>query len=96
MVYEDDQLVAFKDIRPVAPVHLLIVLKRHIASVAELAPEDAPLVGQMVRRAQQLASEHGVADQGYRLVFNVRQHAGQVVDHIHLHLIGGQALGRMA
>lgn len=96
VVYEDDQLMAFKDINPVAPVHLLIVPRQHLPSVAELTLDDAPLIGLMIHRAQQLAEEHGIADRGYRLVFNVRQHAGQVVDHIHLHLIGGQSLGRMA
>ncbi|MBI4426806.1 MAG: histidine triad nucleotide-binding protein [Candidatus Kerfeldbacteria bacterium] len=96
VVYEDDAMVAFKDIKPVAPVHVLIVPRKHAPSVAELAPGDTLLVGEMIRRAQQLAEELGIADRGYRLVFNVRKHAGQVVDHIHLHLIGGQALGRMA
>lgn len=96
MVYTDDDLVAFRDLHPVAPVHLLIVPRKHVASVAELEPTDEQLVGRLVWRAKLLAQELGVAEAGYRLVLNVRRHAGQVVDHLHLHLIGGRPLGHLA
>ncbi len=93
--FEDDAVAAFDDIAPKAPVHILIVPKRHIESVAALTDGDEPLVGRMVRTAQRLAEDLGIADDGYRLVFNTRNHGGQIVDHIHLHLLGGQPLGRM-
>ncbi|MFH0829179.1 MAG: histidine triad nucleotide-binding protein [Candidatus Kerfeldbacteria bacterium] len=95
-VFEDDHLVAFSDIRPVAPLHILLVPRKHIASVAELTEIDEQLVGEMVLRARQIAEQQGIATKGYRLVFNVRSHGGQVVDHIHLHIIGGKKLGAMA
>ncbi len=93
--YQDDAVVAFDDIAPKAPVHILIVPKKHIESVATLADGDEQLVGHMVRIAKQLAEERKIADDGYRLVLNTRKHGGQVVDHIHLHLLGGQPLGHM-
>lgn len=96
VVYADDEVVAFNDIHPVAPVHVLIVPRRHVASVAELADGDARLVESMITRARAIAEEKGIAGSGYRLVFNVRDHGGQVVDHLHLHLIGGKKLGPMA
>lgn len=92
-MYEDDEVSAFADIHPVAPVHVLLVPRQHIPSVAELKPEDEALVARLVSRAKTLAEELGIADQGYRLVFNVRHNAGQIVDHLHLHLIGGKKLG---
>ncbi|MBI4092967.1 MAG: histidine triad nucleotide-binding protein [Candidatus Kerfeldbacteria bacterium] len=96
IVYEDDLVVAFNDIRPIAPVHVLIVPRKHIATLVDLEEQDDRLIGAMVWRAKRLAEQLGVAMTGYRLVFNVRQHAGQIVDHIHLHLIGGKKLGSMA
>lgn len=95
-VYEDERVLAFKDIHPAAPVHILFVPRKHIATIAELEPEDERLIGEMIWRAKLIAVEQGIADDGYRLVFNVRQHGGQVIDHIHLHLIGGKKLGPMA
>lgn len=95
-VFADDLLVAFEDIRPVAPTHVLIVPRTHLASVAELTGEHEALVGAMVMRAKAIAEARGIDREGYRLVFNVRSHGGQIVDHIHLHLIGGKKLGRMA
>jgi len=93
--YEDDTLVVFADIHPVAPVHLLVIPRKHITSVADLTGDDAALVGEMVMRAKEIAAKKGIAKDGYRLVFNVRDHGGQVVDHIHLHIIGGAKLGPM-
>ena len=90
MVYQDDHVVAFKDINPQAPMHLLIVPRRHIATLNDLAPADDALVGEMVRRAAALAAERGYADGGYRTVFNCNADAGQTVFHIHLHVLGGR------
>lgn len=92
IVYQDDRLVAFKDINPQAPLHVLIVPRRHIATLNEAGPEDDALVGEMVRRAAALAREHGYADRGYRTVFNCNAEAGQTVFHIHLHVLGGRSL----
>ena len=91
--YEDAAIAAFNDINPKAKVHVLIVPKKHIASVTELQESDIELVGRMVMIAKKLAEAKGIADDGYRLVFNAGKHSGQFVDHIHLHLIGGGPLG---
>jgi histidine triad (HIT) family protein len=93
IVYSDDRVVAFKDINPQAPMHLLVVPRRHIASLNDLTSTDDGLVGEMVRRAAALAKENGVSDRGYRTVFNTNAEAGQTVFHIHLHVLGGRRLG---
>jgi histidine triad (HIT) family protein len=92
IVYEDDHLIAFNDINPQAPTHMLIVPKRHIASLSELSESDDTLVGELVRRAALLAAERGIAANGYRTVFNTNRDAGQTVFHIHLHLLGGRPM----
>jgi len=92
MVYEDERLFAFKDINPQAPLHALIVPKRHIASLNDLTEEDDALVGEMIRRAAAIAKQHGYADRGFRTVFNTNAEAGQTVFHIHLHLLAGRGL----
>lgn len=92
IVHEDDRVIAFTDINPQGPVHLLVVPKRHIASLNDLTPEDDAIVGELVRRAAALASERGVSAGGFRTVFNTNRDAGQTVFHIHLHLIGGRTL----
>lgn len=95
LIYEDSEIVAFNDIYPKAKVHILIVSKKHIASVAKLKGEEDGLVGKMILVAKKLAERMGIAETGYRLVFNTRKNAGQAVDHLHLHLLGGQLLGPM-
>ena len=86
-VYEDDQVVAFHDIHPKAPVHILIIPKKHIPTLADLAPEDEPLVGHMAKVAKQVAAEQGL--KGYKVLFNVNKEGGQVVFHLHMHVLGG-------
>ena len=92
-VYEDDALLAFEDIKPEAPVHILIVPKRHIATLNDLGAADDALVGALVRRAAAIARDRDVDADGYRTVFNCNSHAGQTVFHIHLHLLAGRRLG---
>lgn len=95
MVYRDEDMVAFRDISPAAPVHILIVPVKPIATVDDLGDEDLLLVGRMIGVARDIARSEGIADTGYRLVMNCRGHGGQEVFHLHLHLLGGRALGRM-
>jgi len=92
IVYQDDDLVAFKDINPQAPHHIQIIPRRHIETVHDLAKRDASLIGEMVLTANRLADELGLAEPGYRLVFNCRKQGGQEVYHIHLHLLGGRQM----
>ena len=92
-VFQDDHLVAFNDINPQAPTHVLVVPRRHIATLNDLTAAEDDLVGGMIRRAAALAKELGVADVGYRTVFNCNRGAGQTVFHVHLHLLGGRTLG---
>ncbi len=88
-VFEDQEVVAFKDINPQAPLHLLIVPRKHIETVNVLTPEDAPLISRMILAARDLAKRFGVAQSGYRLVVNVEKGGGQEIFHIHMHLLGG-------
>jgi histidine triad (HIT) family protein len=92
IVYEDDHVLAFNDINPQGPTHVLVVPKRHIASLNALTPEDDAIVGEVVRRAAAIAAASGIAEGGYRTIFNTNRDAGQTVFHIHLHLIGGRSL----
>ena len=91
-VYQDDQVVVLRDINPQAPMHLLVIPRKHIASLNQLAPDDDALVGSMIRRAATLAKEHGYDQRGYRAVFNTNSDAGQTVLHIHLHVLAGRGL----
>lgn len=93
IVYEDDKFVAFRDINPQAPVHILIIPRKHIPTVNDLKPEDADLIGKMVLLAKELAAKEGISERGYRLVLNCNREGGQMVFHIHLHLLGGRAMG---
>ena len=92
VVYEDDRLLVFNDINPQAPLHALVVPKRHIASLNDLSSSDDGIVGEMVRCAAAVARDKGYADRGYRTVFNTNAEAGQTVFHIHLHVLAGRGL----
>jgi histidine triad (HIT) family protein len=93
IIYEDKEVLAFKDINPQAPIHILVIPKKHIASLSDLDKENSYLVGMMVMAAKKIAEESNIKNSGYRLVFNCGPDAGQAVFHIHLHLLGGRSLG---
>lgn len=92
IVYEDQRVLAFNDINPQAPTHVLVIPRRHIASLNEIGVEDDQIVGELVRRAAAIAKDRGLAEGGFRTVFNTNRLAGQTVFHIHLHLLGGRAM----
>jgi histidine triad (HIT) family protein len=89
LLYQSDTLVVFKDINPHAPVHLLLVPKKHIRSVNDITEADQEILAELIMVAKEMASEHGVARSGYKLLYNVEKGGGQFVFHLHLHLIGG-------
>lgn len=91
-LYEDDEIAVIKDIMPKAPVHLLIFPKKHVPTVNDFQPADAELIGKMVLRAREQAEKDKIDGTGYKLVFNVGKHGGQVISHVHLHLLGGKQL----
>ena len=92
ILYQDEEVIAFRDIEPLAPVHLLIIPRRHIPSLTHLSDTDAPLIGHMVMIANRLARDEGIDGSGYRLVINCGEQGGQIVPHLHLHLLGGKKL----
>lgn len=92
-VYEDEDVFAFEDINPMAKIHILIIPKKHIATVADLEEEDAALMGKIHMVAKKIAEEKGMADDGYRIVINCKEFGGQEVLHLHFHLLGGEKLG---
>jgi len=92
IVYQDEKILAFKDTEPKAPVHLLIVPKKHIPSIDYLRKDDMKLIGELCLVARKLAREYKISVNGYRLIFNIGRDAGQTVDHLHLHLLGGRKL----
>lgn len=92
IIFEDDQVIAFSDIFPKAPIHKLIIPRKHIATINDIEEQDTPLLGHMIKTARHIAKELDIDETGYRLVFNVNKGAGQVVFHIHLHLLGGRDL----
>ena len=92
-IYEDDELLAFHDITPQAPVHFLIIPKRHITSIMETEAADANLLGRLLYKARELAAEQGCAENGARFVINCKSDGGQSVDHLHCHILGGRRLG---
>jgi histidine triad (HIT) family protein len=95
IVFQDERVTAFEDINPQAPVHILIVPNKEIATVNDVTPEDEGTLGHMLVVARQLARENGIAESGYRLIINCRDDAGQEVYHLHMHLLGGRRLGPM-
>jgi histidine triad (HIT) family protein len=92
IVYEDDHAVAFRDIRPVAPTHVLVVPRKHVAGTRDLGPEDAALIGNVFIAARNVAAQLGLEKGGYRLVVNDGDDAGQSVHHIHVHVLGGRRM----
>ncbi len=92
IVRSDEDLVAFRDINPQAPTHVLLIPRKHIPSVSDLSPEDAETMGKLFLAAKELAKEEGIEDGGYRMVVNAGPDAGQTVFHIHLHLLGGRGM----
>jgi len=92
IVYQDEEVIAFRDINPQAPIHLLIIPKRHIPFLTHLSEAEAPLMGHIVSVANQLAKREGIFEDGYRLVINCGEQGGQLVPHLHMHLLGGRRL----
>lgn len=93
LLYQDELAVAFEDIHPRAPVHVLVIPRKHLANLQAMGAEDEALVGHLMRVANQVAADKGVAGSGYRVVVNVGGDAGQSVDHLHVHVLGGRPLG---
>ena len=93
LIYENEEVLAFRDINPQAPVHALIIPKKHISTLNDLVPEDADIAGKLLLAAGKVAEMEGISEQGYRTVVNCNEHGGQVVFHIHLHLLGGRRMG---
>ena len=92
-VYEDDEILAFNDIKPVAPIHVLIIPKKHISNLMELKEEDMHIIGKIMKAAQKIAKDLGIAENGFRLISNCGPESGQEVMHIHFHLLAGKKLG---
>ncbi len=92
ILYQDEEILAFRDINPAAPTHVLVIPKKHIDSLAGVADEETPLIGRMVKIANRIAREEGVAESGYRLIISSGKEGGQVVPHLHMHLMGGRNL----
>ena len=95
IVHQDDLVTAFRDIDPLAPTHILVVPNEAIPTLADVSAGHEPVLGRMLRVAADLAAQEGIAQDGYRIIVNCRDHGGQEVHHLHLHLLGGRALGRM-
>ncbi len=96
ITYQDEKVIAFRDINPQAPTHMLIIPKKHIPSLAHLSEADTPLIAHMANIANRLAKEEGISERGYRLVVNCGEEGGQLVPHLHMHLLGGRRLsGRL-
>ncbi len=93
IVYEDESVIAFKDIKPKAPVHIVIIPKRHIERVSELESDDSELISRMMLAAVKIADDNGLAGPGYRFVINCNKDAGQEVFHLHMHILGGRKMG---
>ena len=91
-VYENDQVIAFRDVNPQAPTHILVIPREHISTVNDLTAEDKSIVAEMMLAAQAIAKQEGIEESGYRLVMNCNEGAGQMVFHIHLHILGGRRM----
>ncbi|MCM3627269.1 histidine triad nucleotide-binding protein [Paenibacillus glycanilyticus] len=94
-VYESENVIAFKDIQPAAPVHILIIPKKHIPTMNDVSDEDGPVIAEVLAAAREIAKQQGIAESGYRLINNVNSDGGQVVYHLHFHLLGGEKLGSL-
>jgi histidine triad (HIT) family protein len=92
IIYQDEEAIAFRDINPQAPVHLLVITREHISSLAHLTEAESPLIGHMANIANQLAKREGIAEGGYRLAINCGEQGRQLVPHLHMHLLGGRQL----
>ncbi len=92
VIYEDDMVTAFEDRQPLAPVHILIIPKKHIPTIDDLKKEDEQLAGRMIMTAQKIAKDLNISEKGYKLLFRVKNYGGQEIDHVHLHLLGGARL----
>lgn len=95
IVFENDKVIAFKDINPQAPIHILIVPKKEIATINDIKPEDKELIGEVYLAIGKIAQELGIAEEGYRVIANCNEYGGQEVFHIHFHLLGGEKLGAL-
>ncbi|HEY1074379.1 MAG TPA: histidine triad nucleotide-binding protein [Patescibacteria group bacterium] len=95
IVYEDENVIAFNDIHPKAKVHVLVIPKKHIQSLADAEDEDQELLGMVMLTVKKVAEEQRIASSGYRTIINTRTHGGQEVDHLHVHILGGEAIGPM-
>lgn len=92
-VYEDEHVVAFNDIAPQAPHHVLIIPRKHIATINDFSDDDTAVIGHMMQAAKKIAKERGLSDDGYRVIMNCNKHGGQAVYHVHFHLLGGRQMG---
>ncbi len=95
IVWENDDNLAFWDINPKAPVHILVIPKKHMASLSDATPEDTLILGNLLQAVRAVAASCGIEKDGFRTIINTRHHSGQVVDHLHLHVLGGEPLGPM-
>ena len=93
IVYEDDEILAFKDIHPVTPIHILVIPKKHITSLAELNKEDEAVVGKIYTVIKEIAKKEGILEKGFRVIVNCGEDGGQEVKHLHFHILGGEKLG---
>ncbi len=92
IIYEDENVLAFEDVNPQAPLHVLVIPRRHIATANDLQAQDAPLIGQLFLAAKKIVQDRGLAEDGYRMVMNCNEQAGQTVFHIHLHVLAGRIM----
>ena len=95
IVYENDKVLAFKDINPAAPIHILVVPKKEIPTINDIRPEDKDLIGEMYLAIAEIAKKYNIDKEGYRVITNCNEYGGQEVFHLHFHLLGGQKMGRL-